>query len=236
MATSVSHTEEPWRQRLYLPNYQIGEAARYAGISAQTVAAWHKEGARESVTLSKKEQRAALSYMQLIEVAVVAAFRKAGIPLRRIRKAREFVAKSLRSEYPFSEYRFKTDGRRLWVDYEQVEGESGRGKLMGADNYGQLAWSDIIGRLKEFEYDGEGIVVSWHVDGERSPITIDPRISFGAPCVGGTPTWVIKGRWNAGESIADIAEDFGIKKLDVRRALKFEDIVPDLKRKKKWVH
>jgi uncharacterized protein (DUF433 family) len=45
--------------------------------------------------------------------------------------------------------------------------------------------------------------------------------------VKGTPTWIILGRWNAGESDSDIAEDFGIKKEEVREALKFEKAVPD---------
>jgi hypothetical protein len=42
MATLVSErTDQPWRRRLYLPSYQIAEAARYADIAPQTVAAWH---------------------------------------------------------------------------------------------------------------------------------------------------------------------------------------------------
>ena len=220
---------------MFLPNYQINEAARYTGVSPQTVAAWHKEGGRKAVTLSQKDHRAALSYMQLIEVAVVASFRKEGVPLHRIRAARKFVATSLKSDFPFSEYRFKTDGQRLWIDYEQIEGKRGRGKLMGADNYGQLAWSEIIGRLKEFDYD-EGVVVRWRVTGERSPIIIDPRVSFGAPSIHGTPTWVIRGRWEAGEKVADIAKDFGIKSLDVRKALRFEGAIPEARRAKQWVH
>src|SRR5712691_1204046 len=98
MVTLVSESKsDPWRRRLFLPNYQIGEAARYADISPQTVAAWHRI---ERPLLSKKERRSALSYMQLIEVAVVATFRKAGISLRRIRNAREYVQKQLSAEFP----------------------------------------------------------------------------------------------------------------------------------------
>src|SRR6185295_17622426 len=90
----------------------------------------------------------------------------------------------------------------------------------------QLEWESVIGRLREFEYEKEGIVLRWHVAGVHSPIIIDPRISFGAPSIKGTPTWVILGRWNAGESDTDIAEDFGIKKEEVKEALKFEKVAP----------
>jgi uncharacterized protein (DUF433 family) len=215
---------EPWRKRLYLPNYQIGEAARYAQISPQTVAAWHKI---ERPTLSHRERRAALSYLQLIEVAVVAAFRKAGISLKRIRDAREYVQKQLETEHPFAQFRFKTEGKHLLVDYQQVEGEEGRGKHLVADEGGQLEWDDIIGPLlKEFEYEHDGIVIRWHVAGSSSRIVIDPRLSFGAPTINGTPTWAIKGRWNAGESVSDIAKDFELDKAAVRQALEFEGIRP----------
>jgi uncharacterized protein (DUF433 family)/DNA-binding transcriptional MerR regulator len=223
MTTLVSErSDEPWRRRLYLPNYQIGEAAKYADISPQTVAAWHKK--INDALLSQKEQRAELSYLQLIEVAVVAAFRKAGVKLPDIRAARDYAQRTLRSEYPFAQYRFKTEGKNLWLDYGELEGEDGRGTLVKASQAGQLAWKDIIGRLKEFEYEHEGVVIRWHVAGASSPIIIDPRISFGAPTVGGIPTWIIKGRWNAGESDTDIAEDFGLEKEQVRKALDFEGV------------
>src|ERR1043166_9926754 len=98
MATLVAEPwDEPWGRRLFLPSYQIGEAAAYAGISPQTVVAWHKI---EAALLAQREKRAALSSMQLIEVAVVAAFRKAGVSLKRIRAAREYAARHLKSEYP----------------------------------------------------------------------------------------------------------------------------------------
>lgn len=223
MTSLVSErVSEPWRRRLYLPNYQIREAARYAQISPQTVAAWHRI---ERSTLSRKVQRAALSYMQLIEVAVVAAFRKAGISLKRIRDAREYIQKQLETEYPFAQYRFKTEGKHLLVDYQQIEGEKGRDKHLVADEQGQLEWNEIIGPLlKEFEYEHDGVVIRWHVAGASSPIIIDPRLSFGAPTVKGTPTWVIAGRWNAGESISDIAKDFGLDRGAVQRALDFEGL------------
>jgi uncharacterized protein (DUF433 family) len=223
MVTLVSERlDEPWRRRMYLPSYRIGEAADYAQISPQTVVAWHKI---EAALLAKREDRAALSYMQLIEVAVVAAFRKAGVTLKRIRAAREYAARVLRSEHPFAELRFKEQAKHLYLDSGEVK-DLKPDTVLTADQGGQLAWESVIGRLHEFEYEKEGIVLRWHVAGLESPIIIDPRISFGAPAVRGTPTWVILGRWNAGESDTDIAEDFGIAKQEVREALKFEKILP----------
>src|ERR1043166_1596120 len=229
MATLVSERlDEPRRRRLLLPSYQIGDAAAYARISPQTVVAWHKI---EAALLAQREKRAALSYMQLIEVAVVAAFRKAGVSLKRIRAAREYAARNLKSEYSFAEYSFKEEGKQLWLQSGQIDGKPGA--VLSADQGGQLAWESVIGRLREFEYEKDGIVLRWHLAGPCSPIIIDPRISFGAPAVKGIPTWIIRGRRNAGESDSDIAADFGLKKDEVREALKFEGLASDGRRKSK---
>lgn len=212
---------EPWRRRLTLPAYHVGEAARYADIAAQTVAAWHK---LEGGTLSARKDRAALSYYQLIEVAVVAAFRRAKFSLSDIRATREYLRANFKSEHPFAEHKFKHFGKSLFTE---VLESTGRRSLIKANQAGQLAWEDIVGPLLQvFDYEHDGIVIKWQVAGVDSPIIIDPRIAFGAPTVGGTPTWIIKGRFNAGEHDSDIAEDFGIQRDEVREALKFEGVLP----------
>jgi uncharacterized protein (DUF433 family) len=215
---------EPWRSRLTIPNYRIMEAARYAGVSSQTVADWHSSNKTNRAKLSHRIARAELSYMQLIEVAVVAAFRKAGVPLKRIYEAREYVRGQLKSEYPFAQHRFKSDGRHILMDYDQFDPKSGKGKLSSASENGQLAWSEIMGRLQEFQYEHDGIALFWRVGGRSSHVVIDPRISFGAPSVKGVPTWAIKGRAAAGESTSEIADDFGIARSLVSAALKFEGV------------
>jgi uncharacterized protein (DUF433 family) len=227
MATLVSERiDQPWRRRLVLPAYQIQEAADYAQISPQTVVAWHKV---EAALLKEREQHAALSYLQLIEVAVVAAFRKADVPMKNIRKARAWAAHILKTEYPFAEYKFKENAKGLYLDSQQVDLKENT--VVRADAEGQLEWASIIGRLNEFEYENEGIVLQWHVAGRSSPIIIDPRISFGAPAVRGIPTWVLRGRYDAGESDTDIADDFDLKKDEVREALRFEEAIGAGRRK-----
>lgn len=222
MATLVSERlDEPWRRRLLLPAYQIAEAAKYADIAPQTVAAWHLI---EAKLLKQREVRSALSYMQLIEVAVVAAFRKAGVSMPRIRKARRWAAHELKSEYPFAQYEFKENAKHLYLDAQQVD-DLKDNTVVQADAGGQLEWESVIGRLREFEYEAGGIALRWRVAGEGSPIIIDPRVSFGAPAIKGIATWVLRGRYEAGESDSDIADDFGLERDEVRAALKFEGVL-----------
>jgi uncharacterized protein (DUF433 family) len=229
---TAAPSQDAWRRRLFLPNYQVQEAARYARVTPQTIVQWQK-GNRGA--LAPRPHRESLSYLELVEVAVVAALRNQGVKLWRIREAREYLSNTLKCEYPFAQYRFKTDGRRLFIDFAEVVGpKSGFGKLLRPDQQGQLAWESVIGRLTEFDYERQGMVIRWHVAGTDSTVLIDPRISFGSPMVKGVPTWTIKGRWSAGELPDEIAGDFGLRQKEVIDALSFEGIDDD--QLKKWLH
>jgi uncharacterized protein (DUF433 family) len=213
---------EFWKDRLKLPAYGVSEAARYADITGQTIRNWQKLSNRPS-PLSPRERGKALSYLQLIELAVVAAARDSGVPLWAIRATREYMRKEFDADFPFARYRFKTDGKEHWLDYIDLIGKKGKGKLLKASGKGQLAWAEIIGRLQEFEYDKKlGLAVRWHVAGLKSPVIIDPRIRFGAPSVDGVPTSLLLARWEGGESPAEIADDFDMTVRAVVAALEFE--------------
>lgn len=232
-------TREPWRARLTIPNYQVQEAARYARVSPQTVRYWHKLDGNTQGVLSFRESGDSLSYMELIEVAVVSTLRKIGLTLRRIKDAREYISNRLKCEYPFATYRFKTDGRHVLLDYQQVEKKKGKGMLLDASQGGQLVWEEIVGGLlKEFEYERAlGLALRWHVAGLDRQIIIDPRVSFGSPSVKGVPTWIIKGRWDAGEPVKEISEDFSLSEANIAEALTFEGVQGnELERQNAWIN
>lgn len=217
----------PWRRRLLLPAYRVSDAARYAGVSGQTILNWqhstHQDGRS---AIAKRDKGVSLSYLQLVEVAFVATLRKAGVKLEDIKNARDYIATKLSSEFPFASSRFKTDGKDILMELpEFVEGES-RNKLVKVNRGGQMAWAEVVNtKFTEFEYQDD-LAVRWHVGGRQSRVLIDPRVSFGAPMVKGIATWAVKGRWEAGESAEDIAEDFGLDEADVDYALKFEGVKP----------
>jgi uncharacterized protein (DUF433 family) len=233
MARATKQKQDLWRQRLLVPFYRIGEAAKYAGTSAVTAARWHGE----TSVLPERDARAELSYLQLIELGVVAAMRSAGVKLLKIKGARDYISDKWGVDFPFARYRFKTDGVHVIMDYEDIAPDAGvADRLLYASDSGQLGWKEILDRrLREFEYENGGVVVRWRVGGAQSPVVIDPRLSFGAPVVAGTATWAIKSRWDSGESVGDIADDFELSSDFVAAALKFEGISPDYSRPNLWV-
>ena len=203
---------EGWRGRIHLPGYPTGEAARYAGTSAQTVSAWRRQSYSSLAAASNGRVRGrghklpALSYLELIEVAFVATLRNAGVSLRDIRAAHERAGNAFDLDYPFVDARWKSHA----VD------------LMG--NAGSMDWHGCLAeRFEEFDYE-DGLAVRWHLRGRGSSVSIDPRMRFGAPATNGLATWVVKGRHDAGETLAEIMDDLQLEERHVRDALAFEGV------------
>ena len=204
-----------------MPAYGVGEAARYAGTHARTVAAWHY---RRNPVLPGHKPKQPLSYLELVEVAFVAFFRRAGVSLQRIRNARAYVAANFESDYPFAEYRFKTEGMHLLMDYFPLENRTLSSRIIVADAAGQLAWDILLGdKFAQFDYELD-LAVTWHPEGRNSSVRVDPRIAFGKPTANGIPTWTIKSRWVAGETLEEISRDFDISQQAILDALLFERV------------
>lgn len=221
---------EPWFRRLYMPAYQVSDAARYARTPLRTVTYWHYHGGSLGPALQHRTKRQPLSYLELVEVAFVATMRHLGLTLQRIRRARQYVAQTFNSEYPFAEYRFKTEGMHLLMELSEFETDLKAKGTIVADLGGQLGWEQVmVQRFLEFDYESvlsnghsTNLALRWHVAGPNRPIVIDPRIAFGAPIVRGVPTWAIRGRYRAGEEILGIKEEFALEEEEVRQALEFE--------------
>lgn len=214
----------PWKRRLYLPTYTVRDSARYADSNIRTVTYWHYGGGSLGPALPGKQHRKPLSYLQLIEVAFVATFRHLGVSLQNIRKTREYASQHLNSEYPFAQYSWQTEGTNLLLELREVEKTAELGRLIVGNRWGQTTWKPMVAeRFKQFDYEEE-LALIWHLKGRECPVTIDPRIAFGAPTVKGLPTWVLKGRWLAGESFDEIEEDFSLESEFIKYALDFEGV------------
>lgn len=268
---TIDKTAESWMRDLYLPAYQVSEAAKYVGVHPNTISAWHYRG---DPVLPGRTKGRMLSYLELIEVAFVAFFRKLGIPMELVRNARnyqdlvlddkrqdngnsevyetlpgdsktgaffffaeisaaknfergerEFNVHRIEVEYPFASLRFKTEGLHILTEYHRLDPSAPIWKRsMSSDTLRRLNWVHITGnQFADFDY-SHGIVSRWHLAGRDSQVLIDPRITFGDPTVSGLSTWVILGRYNAGETIPEIMDDFEISETAVRDALAFEGI------------
>lgn len=221
-----------WERRLYLPTYAVREVARLAGVDRRTVSAWHYgyssvQGRRTEKVLSERERGTPLSYLQLVEVAFVATLRKLGVSLGKIRIARDYLQTRFQKEYPFAQLELKTDGVEVLKDLSEAEGPWVR-LLLVPSAHGQTAWAEAIeDRIREFDYDEiRRLAIRWFPRGRGVPVIIDPQIAFGAPILADSklPTWILRDRLNAGETLEEMEEDFGVPSTSLRHALEFEGV------------
>jgi uncharacterized protein (DUF433 family) len=65
-------------------------------------------------------------------------------------------------------------------------------------------------------------------EGSPRTVVLDPRIRFGRPTVAGsgTPTDVLFERYQAGDSVADLVEDYGLTTAEVEEAIRYEAMPP----------
>ena len=74
--------ENTWQTRIYTPANRIGEAAGYAQVATQTVSRWQPHSAIDTgKAAGSRENSKGISYIELIEIAVVSAMSSEGVKL-----------------------------------------------------------------------------------------------------------------------------------------------------------
>ena len=219
-----------------IPAYMLHEASRYTGVPFNTLRSWVSgrpystdSGTKYSKPLIIRPNPAdsSLSFTNLIEAHVLNAIRrKHSVAMPRVRKALDFLSKKFDSKHPLAEHDFETDGVDLFV--EQY------GEFINVSQHGQLAMKEILrAYLKRIERDEDGlakqlfpftrIATNGNFDDPKI-VAINPRVAFGKPVIAGTgiPTSIIAERYKTGESMSEIADDYGRKQIEIEEAIRCE--------------
>ncbi|MEW6543950.1 MAG: DUF433 domain-containing protein [Nitrospirota bacterium] len=220
-----------------MPSYGIMEAAHYLIIPPTTIRCWvsgryypSKAGGQFSSPVIRLPDPGTnlLSFMNLVEVHVLDAIRrKHNIPLEKVRIAVRYLSKEFPSRHPLADQEFETDGLDLFVKKFS--------QLINVSQAGQLAVREVLqAHLQRIERDQAGIPVKLYpftrkrdpqeLKEEPKAVVIDPRVSFGRPVLAGTgiPTAVIAERYKAGESVDDLVDDYGRRRLEIEEAIRCE--------------
>jgi uncharacterized protein (DUF433 family) len=233
-AWSVSGSNDP---RL-LPAYSVAEAARYLRMPEETLRSWvvgrlypvagESKRSRPLIHLDDPK-RQYLSFINLVEAHVLAAIRRRhGVKLPKVRNALDYVRHHFRIGRPLIDQSFQTDGLDLFVERY--------GELINASREGQRAMKEIIGvYLKRIERDRQGLPIKLYpftrdTRAEASPasdprvVVMNPAVSFGRPVIAGTgiPVLSIYERYKAGDSVADLAQDFRVEIGAIEEAIRCE--------------
>ena len=181
------------------------------------------------------DQPPRLSFVNMVEAHVLSAIRyHHGVSLSAARRAVEYLTRQFGSRHPLAEEQFQTDGVSLFVQ---------RLGLLNVSAPGQFAMPEILrALLRRIDRDEHGLAVRLYPFSRRplpvgavpppalildeSPrvVVIDPRVGFGRPVLSGTgvTTLSIAERFDAGESIEELARDYGRSREEIEEAIRCE--------------
>jgi uncharacterized protein (DUF433 family) len=215
------------------PAYSLTEASRYLAIPPATLRSW-VAGRKYPTDLGPRffkpiiqlpgDVRDGLSFVNLVEAHVLDAIRRHHhVPLSKIREAIEYLRKHFSSKHPLAAQRFETDGLDLFIEKF--------GQLINVTQSGQTALRELLrAHLHRVEHDSAGSAVRLYPFTRRRDlrepkvVVIDPHVSYGRPVLVGTgiPTAIIAERYKAGESIDELAEDYGRERNEIEEAIRCE--------------
>ncbi len=165
-----------------------------------------------------------LSFMNLLECHMLASMRSLyDLRLPKIRRAVAHLNKTSGFKHPLIEQPLYTN--RIDVLIKEID------KLVNLSRGGQLVIPEIVeAHLERVEYDKEiGVFRFYPFVRERSAsepkfIVINPALGFGKPVIAGTgiSTAVIASRFNARESVPDLAKEYGLEEREIEEAIRWE--------------
>jgi uncharacterized protein (DUF433 family) len=218
---------------LQSPAYSIPEAAHYLQIPPATLRSWAlgrfyptESGKKrfEPIVELPTSVQPSLSFVNLVEAHVLDAIRRQHqIPLRKVRRALRYLRERFDSKHPLADQVFETNGLDLFIEKY--------GKLIAISQDGQLAMRSLIeAHLQRIERDQSGVAVRLYpFIRKRQPdepklVVMDPCIAFGRPVLVGTgiPTAVVASRYKAGESVQQLAADYGRRRDEIEEAIRCE--------------
>ena len=223
---------------LEMPIYSIPAAAHYLRLPVPPLRSWVAGRSYQVKTQHRRfrpliqlpdSSTHLLSFNNLAEAHVLAAFRRVhGIPLASIRKGMEYVRRLYGLAHPLLEQEFATDGVGLFIDH--------LGQLRDASHGGQLVIRQVVeAHLQRLEREHGQVVRLWPftramtaaVPNSGEPprtVFMDPRFAFGQPVLASKriPTAAIAQRYKAGESIEDLANDYGCEKAEIEEGIRCE--------------
>lgn len=227
---AASQTSVVLAEPRFRPFYAFAEVARYAKTSPQTASRWlrgyeypTRHGSRYSGRVAGSGKEGLFTFQDLVEVAAIARARNEGVSMNRLRQAVESAQRIYGWQRPFLHRGFLTDGRELFIR------EGNTGNHVNLNREGQVAWRLISEMLRSVDYEDD-YPHRWWAAGREKHIVVDPRYSFGKPFVHPqvVSTIVLIQRFQAGEGIELLAEDYGLNSAVVEDAIRFEQPTVEL--------
>lgn len=200
--------------------YGVSDAARFIDVPPATLRSW--VSGEPSLIAPADPGTRRLSFHNLVEAHVLRALRtRHSVQMKHVRTAIAYAERELGIDRLLLSKEMQTAGGAIFLERF--------GQLVNLSRSGQLAMKELLtAHLERVERDSSAIPIRLYplVPGEKMerPVVIDPNVSFGRPTVvgSGIQTAVLVQRFDAGESLRDLAADYGLPEERIKAAVLFE--------------
>jgi len=214
--------------------YSFADAARFIGGEARDLRRWMlghtatRNGEKHSYAPLWTPQLAGtdiegVGFRDLIELRFIRTFVASGVPLNLIRNTIEELRERLGNEYPFTSTAFKTDGRRIFMEMLDDNGDQALVDVVKRQN----VMGKVIGpSLREgIELSVDDEATRWYPVSRSKAVVFDPQRSFGHPILSesGVPTIAVVEALKAEcGNVSRVANLYEISVAAVRKAVAYE--------------
>ena len=205
--------------------FTVTDASGWLGVPRSTFHGWVYGYERETpggcplsgrpILLSMPARRGepTVPFLGLAEGLVLDAFRRAGVPLQRIRPALERLDQQMGLRHALASDRLTTDGAEVLYDCGARLDLQGIGELVTVRN-GQRVFAPVVREyLRRVRYADDHWAERLELPGYAvARVVVDPGLACGRPVLeqSGIPVERVLQRWVAGDSVAELADGFGL--------------------------
>ncbi|HLM65536.1 MAG TPA: DUF433 domain-containing protein [Acidimicrobiales bacterium] len=215
------------------PVYGVGEAAELLGLRSDKVHGWldgytRKRVFYEPVIREQSTGSKIVTWGEFVELGYLREYRRAGVPLQRLRPVIQTLRKRFETPYPLAHYRPYIDGLELVMKVQEEQGIPSTIAMVVRTGQ-QLMLSESVERfLRKVSFaptdaSTDEVAVRMRPAGKASPVVIDPLLRFGRPTVAGVATERLWELNDAGESLEDIAGAYDLDLHLVEAAVAYEE-------------
>ncbi len=225
--------------RFNVPLYTLTEASRYLIVPRSTLETWANGYERrptsrplvkgEPIITSLGQPRrgyAQLPFVGAAEAYVLNAFRRAGVPMQRIRPSIDWLVENV-GPYALASKDLYTDGAEVLWDFAQRSGEGSLDnevvRHLIVPRSGQYVFKDIIEHyLTQINFDGDKYARAIRLPQYgTADVVLDPYRGYGQPVFDSSGARVADalGPLREGETFKAVAHDYGVSERDLRVAL-----------------
>lgn len=209
------------------PLYSYAEAARMLRLPSQTLRRWLEGATVSGVTyppVIREEPTGSdsVTWGEFVEAGLLRGYRQKNVPLQKMRPFIQGAREQWQVPYPLAHFKPMIDRQKLVYELQQETLLDPKLYLVQAEGGQMFLAPPVRDFLEKVEFDPAGAVNRLHPLGLKTPVVIDPEVSFGIPQIKGIRTELVAESVAAGESREGAARAWGLGMSEVNAALEWE--------------